>query len=273
MDINLKPTILTDVFDISCTASPVHIYTFKKKHGSSTGSRGQLNTRTGSRKSQGVLEPQQTPSWPVCLHNSPKSWWKAQWQHTASSGWERSTWSGCGHLHPECTGACPRSGPTAWPARPVGERRKSGLWTPCFGAFSPKGAQRIMQKTLPASPRISFKIYPTALVKRNFAHCAKWHWVTFKNQIASEKTSHPASVYHFFTAYYMYQYWSIVAAAVLKFSTWQLVSETLPPKDRWALTMPPEAQRDPSGDTVTVSRGWEWPKWLVLSLQLVRFHT
>merc|ERR1719318_2429939 len=35
-------------------------------------------------------------------------------------------------------------------------------------------------------------------------------------------------------------------------------------------SLPPEAQREPSGDMVTVFR---YPMWLVLSLQLVRFHT
>ena len=38
-------------------------------------------------------------------------------------------------------------------------------------------------------------------------------------------------------------------------------------------SLPPEAQRDPSGDMVTVLRYPVWPMWLVLSLQLVRFHT
>merc|ERR1719245_2961515 len=38
-------------------------------------------------------------------------------------------------------------------------------------------------------------------------------------------------------------------------------------------SLPPEAQREPSGDMVTVLRYPVWPMWLVLSLQLVRFHT
>lgn len=39
------------------------------------------------------------------------------------------------------------------------------------------------------------------------------------------------------------------------------------------VTFPPEAQREPSGDTVTVFRYPVWPMWLVFSLQLARFHT
>merc|ERR1719309_1252469 len=39
------------------------------------------------------------------------------------------------------------------------------------------------------------------------------------------------------------------------------------------VSLPPEAQREPSGDMVTVLRYPVWPMWLVLSLQLVRFHT
>merc|ERR1719309_777043 len=39
------------------------------------------------------------------------------------------------------------------------------------------------------------------------------------------------------------------------------------------VSLPPEAQREPSGDMVTVLRYPLWPMWLVLSLQLVRFHT
>jgi len=39
------------------------------------------------------------------------------------------------------------------------------------------------------------------------------------------------------------------------------------------ITFPPEAHRDPSGDTVTVFRYPVWPMWLVFSLQLARFHT
>merc|ERR1719318_2486485 len=38
-------------------------------------------------------------------------------------------------------------------------------------------------------------------------------------------------------------------------------------------SLPPEAQREPSGDMVTVFRYPVCPMWLVLSLQLVRFHT
>ena len=38
-------------------------------------------------------------------------------------------------------------------------------------------------------------------------------------------------------------------------------------------SLPPEAQRDPSGETVTALMNPEWPRWLVLSLQLVRFQT
>lgn len=38
-------------------------------------------------------------------------------------------------------------------------------------------------------------------------------------------------------------------------------------------TFPPEAHRDPSGDTVTVFRYPVWPMWLVFSLQFARFHT
>merc|ERR1719318_574656 len=38
-------------------------------------------------------------------------------------------------------------------------------------------------------------------------------------------------------------------------------------------SLPPEAQREPSGDIVTVFRYPVCPMWLVLSLQLVRFHT
>lgn len=37
--------------------------------------------------------------------------------------------------------------------------------------------------------------------------------------------------------------------------------------------MPPEAQREPSGDTVTVFRYPVCPMWFVFSLQLARFHT
>ena len=39
------------------------------------------------------------------------------------------------------------------------------------------------------------------------------------------------------------------------------------------LTFPPEAQSEPSGETVTQLRKPVWPKWFVFSLQLVRFQT
>merc|ERR1712141_233275 len=38
-------------------------------------------------------------------------------------------------------------------------------------------------------------------------------------------------------------------------------------------SLPPEAHREPSGETVTQFRNSLWPKWLVFSLQLVRFHS
>lgn len=39
------------------------------------------------------------------------------------------------------------------------------------------------------------------------------------------------------------------------------------------MSLPPEAQREPSGETVTVFKYPEWPKWLIFSLQLVRCQT
>lgn len=38
-------------------------------------------------------------------------------------------------------------------------------------------------------------------------------------------------------------------------------------------SLPPDAQREPSGETVTVLRYPVWPTSLVRSLQLLRFHT
>lgn len=38
-------------------------------------------------------------------------------------------------------------------------------------------------------------------------------------------------------------------------------------------TFPPEAQREPSGDTVTVFRYPVCPMWLVFNLQLAKFQT
>lgn len=118
--------------------------------------------------------------------------------------------------------------PSCW-----GGKEERLVNTLLLGGFFPKGAQRIMQKTLPSSPRINFKIYPTALVKRNFAHCAKWHWVTFKNKIASEKTK---AIQPQFTTFLQLITCTNTDQVLLlqssHFSTWQLVSETLPPKDR-----------------------------------------
>lgn len=39
------------------------------------------------------------------------------------------------------------------------------------------------------------------------------------------------------------------------------------------VTLPPEAHREPSGETVTVLMYPVWPTRLLLSLQLVKFHT
>lgn len=39
------------------------------------------------------------------------------------------------------------------------------------------------------------------------------------------------------------------------------------------LTFPPDAHREPSGDTPTVDTNAVCPKWFVFSLQLVKFHT
>merc|ERR1712027_69596 len=52
-----------------------------------------------------------------------------------------------------------------------------------------------------------------------------------------------------------------------------MVSAWLRSQSMALASLPPEAQRDPSGDMVTVLRYPVWPMWLVLSLQLVRFHT
>lgn len=46
-------------------------------------------------------------------------------------------------------------------------------------------------------------------------------------------------------------------------------SACLPP----GCTLPPEAHREPSGETVTVFRYPVWPMWFVFSLQLAKFQT
>ena len=45
------------------------------------------------------------------------------------------------------------------------------------------------------------------------------------------------------------------------------------PRASQILTLPPDAQREPSGDTVTQFRKQVCPKWLVFRRQLARFHT
>lgn len=39
------------------------------------------------------------------------------------------------------------------------------------------------------------------------------------------------------------------------------------------MSLPPDAHREPSGETVTVLRYPEWPKWLIFNLQFVRCQT
>lgn len=49
----------------------------------------------------------------------PRFWCWGRWQHRANSGWGWSRGRLCCHHCLGCTGACPRSGPTAWPDRPM----------------------------------------------------------------------------------------------------------------------------------------------------------
>lgn len=62
----------------------------------------------------------------------------------------------------------------------------------------------------------------------------------------------------------------------LMVSTWSRVYRCLPSLRSQSIalaSLPPEAQREPSGDIVTVFKYPVWPMWLVLSLQLVKFQT